>query len=131
MKVRPDYDRSADYTQVTEFRTFDRIMNVRLDYERLAGLRTFGAARHASSFLRCIAAMGSSEVALFPCGATEMFGAVVPQDLAEQWKSRTQQAQSIGQAELYPLLVARRAWASRLRGQGAVFSSTTSRRGWR
>ena len=58
--------------------------------------------------------------ALFPCGTTEMFGAVVPQDLAEQWKSRTSQAQIIGQAELFPRLVARLTWANRLRGQRAV-----------
>ena len=59
--------------------------------------------------------------ALFPCGATEMFGAVVPQELADQWRSRTHQSQVIGQAELYPLLAARLTWANRIRGQRAVF----------
>ena len=63
----------------------------------------------------------SGGFALFPSGATEMFGAVVPQDLAAQWKSRTGQAQIIGQAELSPLLVARLTWQSRLRGQRVVF----------
>ena len=59
--------------------------------------------------------------ALFPCGATEMFGAVIPLNLANQWKSRSQQSQIIGKAELYPLLVARLTWAHRLRGQRVMF----------
>ena len=59
--------------------------------------------------------------ALFPDGATEMFGAVVPQELAAQWRTRNGQAQIIGQAELFPLLVARLTWQSRLRGQRVVF----------
>ena len=50
-----------------------------------------------------------------------MFGAVSPSNLAAQWKSRTQQSQIIGQAELYPLLVARLTWASRLKGQRVMF----------
>ena len=49
-----------------------------------------------------------------------MFGAVIPSNLADQWKTRSQDSQIIGQAELYPLLVAR-PWARRLRGQRAVF----------
>ena len=65
--------------------------------------------------------MGSSEVALFPRGVTEMFGAVVRLGLVEHGRSRTQHAQSIGQVELYRLLGAQLTWASRLRGQGAAF----------
>ena len=59
--------------------------------------------------------------ALFLCGASDMFGAVIPSSLAAQWKSRTQQSQIIGQAELYRLLVARLTWASRLKGQRVMF----------
>ena len=59
--------------------------------------------------------------ALFVCGASEMFGAVIPSNLADQWKSWSQQSQIIGQAELYPLLVARLTWAHRLRGQRVMF----------
>ena len=59
--------------------------------------------------------------ALFPDGATEMFGAVVPRELEEQWRSRSGQAQVIGQAELFPLLVARLTWKEQMRGQRVVF----------
>ena len=59
--------------------------------------------------------------ALFLCGASEMFGAVVPSSLADQWKSRSQQSQIIGQAELYPHLVARLTWAHRWKGQRVMF----------
>ena len=50
-----------------------------------------------------------------------MFGAVIPSNVADQWKLRSQQSQIIGQAELYLLLVARLTWAHRLRGQRVVF----------
>ena len=54
-------------------------------------------------------------------GTTEMFGAVVPPELANRWKSHSSQSQVIGQAELYPLLVARLTWAKRLKGQRVIF----------
>ena len=82
--VRSGYVRLAVCSQVTVFRMFDRIMRVQLNYERLTEFRTFGAARHASSSLRCIVAMGSCGFARSPCGATKMFGAVVPQNLASR-----------------------------------------------
>ena len=59
--------------------------------------------------------------ALFPDGATEMFGAVVPRELEEQWRSRSGQSQVIGQAELFPLLVARLTWKEQMKGQRVVF----------
>ena len=51
----------------------------------------------------------------------ECFGAVVPQKLIDDWKSSAEQVQVIGQAELFPVLVAKLTWASRLRGRRCIF----------
>eukprot|EP00973_Karenia_brevis_P005302 725379-Karenia_brevis.AAC.1 len=60
-------------------------------------------------------------VLVLPSGRLEAFGAVVSQDLVEAWKSRASQEQVIGQAEIFPVLVARLTWAHDLEGQRAIF----------
>ena len=46
----------------------------------------------------------------------EAFGARLGQELVDSWKTRDAQTQVIGQAELFPLLVARLTWGARLQG---------------
>ena len=45
----------------------------------------------------------------------------MPQDVVESWASKADQLQFIGQAEIYPALVARITWKERLRGRHAIF----------
>ena len=59
-------------------------------------------------------------VLVLPGGATEHWGCVVPELITESWKSRADQVQVIGQAEVYPALVARLTWAEHLRGKRVV-----------
>ena len=51
----------------------------------------------------------------------ECFGAIVPHRLVDDWKSNFEQTQVIGQAELFPVLVAKLTWASRLRNRRCIF----------
>jgi len=51
----------------------------------------------------------------------ECFGAVLPPRLVDQWKSRESQWQVIGQAELFPLLVARLTWKETLRHRRVIY----------
>ena len=59
---------------------------------------------------------------LFEYGhAPEFFGADLPIDLIESWYTKDLQKQVIGQAELFPLLVARLTWSERLRNRRALY----------
>ncbi len=58
---------------------------------------------------------------LFDGPVVEAFGAVVPDALVEQWKSKFGQRQVIGQAEIYPALVARFTWQKRLESRRVIF----------
>ena len=60
-----------------------------------------------------------------PLGPALFFGAVVDAVTADSWKTTEGQTQVIGQAELFPLLVARLTWAGRLRGRRVIFLLTT------
>ena len=51
----------------------------------------------------------------------EALGARVGQELVDSWKTRDAQTQVIGQAELFPLLVARLTWGARLQGRKALY----------
>ena len=54
-------------------------------------------------------------------GRCETFGAMLPQSLVDSWKTRLNQEQVIGQAELYPLLIARLTWARYLANRKVVY----------
>jgi len=51
----------------------------------------------------------------------ECFGATLPSHLVAQWKSKEDQWQVIGQAEIFPLLVARLTWAAALRERRVLY----------
>ena len=51
----------------------------------------------------------------------ECFGAIVSESRVNAWKSKADQKQVIGQAELFPLLVARLTWHAILKGRRAIF----------
>ena len=51
------------------------------------------------------------------------FGAEISQRTLNTWKSRLEQTQVIGQAELFPLLVARLTWHKILAGRRCIFFS--------
>ena len=51
----------------------------------------------------------------------EYFGAVMGKFVVESWRSRMDQQQVIGQAELYPVLVARWTWRKELSGRKVIF----------
>jgi hypothetical protein len=54
-------------------------------------------------------------------GTVQCFGAVVPDSLVHKWKSKDGQVQVIGQAEIFPVLVARLTWRQYLRGRKCIF----------
>jgi hypothetical protein len=56
-----------------------------------------------------------------PDGTVECFGCVVPVAIAEGWKSRAEQLQVIGQAEIFPVLVARWTWEKYLKGKRVIY----------
>ena len=56
-----------------------------------------------------------------PDGTAECFGCVVPEAIADSWKSRAGQLQVIGQAEIFPVLVARWTWEHYLRGKRVIY----------
>jgi hypothetical protein len=58
---------------------------------------------------------------LFDGDLIQCFGAVVPPAIVNSWKSSLEQSQVIGQAEIFPVLVAKLTWASILRGRKAVY----------
>jgi hypothetical protein len=51
----------------------------------------------------------------------QCFGAVVPDSVVSSWKSKLDQEQVIGQAEIFPVLVARLTWQHLLKGRRCVF----------
>jgi hypothetical protein len=51
----------------------------------------------------------------------ECFGAEIPQPIVDSWKSTIDQLQVIGQAELFPLLIARLTWKDRLVNRRAIY----------
>ena len=55
-----------------------------------------------------------------PGQQTETFGFRIPNDIADSWSSGSSK-QVIGQAELYPVLVAKKCWAPRLAGRRVIF----------
>jgi hypothetical protein len=60
-------------------------------------------------------------VLIDPLGANEYFGATVGGATVDSWKTKLHQSQVIGQAELFPLWVARLTWADRIRGRRVIF----------
>jgi len=56
-----------------------------------------------------------------PLGPNEFFGGEVSQETVDSWKSRLDQKQVIGQAELFPLIVSRLTWAKRLARRKVIF----------
>jgi len=60
-------------------------------------------------------------VLLVPGRAPEYFGAIVSQGTVDSWKSRSDQEQVIGQAELFPLLVARLTWHEHLSDRRVLY----------
>ena len=56
-----------------------------------------------------------------PSGNNEYFGGAVSPETVDSWKSKLSQAQVIGQAELFPLIVARLTWAKRFAGRRVIF----------
>eukprot|EP00973_Karenia_brevis_P040752 5640106-Karenia_brevis.AAC.1 len=50
-----------------------------------------------------------------------MFGATIREDLVAQWRTKEKQEQVIGQAELFPLLIARLTWAKYLKGSRVIY----------
>ena len=53
-------------------------------------------------------------------GTREMFGTIVPEELATRWREGRACGQVIGQAELAPVAVAARLWASAVSGRNVV-----------
>jgi hypothetical protein len=51
----------------------------------------------------------------------EAFGAELHPDTISEWKTKEGQKQIIGQAEIYPMAVARATWAEKLRGRKVIF----------
>ena len=51
----------------------------------------------------------------------ELFGAVVTNSVVQEWCSKVGQKQVIGQAELFPLLVARLTWKEKLSGRKVIY----------
>ena len=51
----------------------------------------------------------------------ECFGARLPDWMVDQWKTKESQIQVIGQAEIYPLLLARLTWSARLQNRRVIY----------
>ena len=60
-------------------------------------------------------------VLIDPLGICECFGAVMNEATIASWRSSEAQSQVIGQAELFPLLVARLTWQQHLEGRRVIF----------
>ena len=54
-------------------------------------------------------------------GPREHFGCKVPESLVASWRSYVGQRQVIGQAEIFPALVARLTWIRRLEGRRCIY----------
>ena len=55
-----------------------------------------------------------------PGYALETFGTKIPESFCRRWRSGTK-TQVIGQAELFPVLLAKMTWAERIRGRRVIF----------
>ena len=60
-------------------------------------------------------------VLLKPGGCCECFGAKLSQEAVDSWKTKVGQTQVIGQAEVFPVWVARLTWAKELAGRRVIF----------
>ena len=56
-----------------------------------------------------------------PGRRSEFFSSLVPESVVASWKSRLDQEQVIGQAELYPVILAKKTWKERLHGRSVIF----------
>ena len=56
-----------------------------------------------------------------PLGGCECLGAVVSEETVAKWRSKVGQKQVIGQAELFPVVVARLTWRSRVAGRRVLY----------
>ena len=54
-------------------------------------------------------------------GPVEYFGLVIPESVVNSWRTKVGQKQVIGQAELFPVLVARLTWRSRIAGKRVFY----------
>ena len=54
-------------------------------------------------------------------GIVECFGARMSQRVIDSWKTREDQTQVIGQAEVFPVLVSRLTWHKRIAGRRAIY----------
>ena len=69
----------------------------------------------------CEATVSIGGVLIDPVGECQCFGAVLGPEVVDAWKSKTDQVQVIGQAEIFPALVARLTWALRLRNRRVIY----------
>ena len=53
--------------------------------------------------------------------APECFGAKLSQELVNDWKLSSEQSQVIGQAEIYPLWLARLTWGNKIAGRRVIY----------
>ena len=51
----------------------------------------------------------------------QSFGAKLSEATVSEWKTKLDQTQVIGQAEIFPLLLARLTWGHRLRGRRVIY----------
>ena len=51
----------------------------------------------------------------------QSFGTAVSEEQVNAWKTKLNQSQVIGQAELFPVLLAKLTWAERLKGKRAIY----------
>ena len=56
-----------------------------------------------------------------PGRAPECFGAKLSEETTAVWKTKLDQTQVIGQAEIFPLLIARLTWGERLAGRRVIY----------
>ena len=58
---------------------------------------------------------------IFDGPAVQFFGCKVSVEQVEAWKTKLDQTQVIGQAELYPVLLAKLTWAKHLKNRRAIY----------
>ena len=69
----------------------------------------------------CEEAFTSVGGAMWADGIVECFGAEIPPEVCQSWTSKVDQTQVIGQAELFPVLVAKLTWKKQLAGRRAIY----------
>ena len=92
---------------------------------RTAGPKVIGPSRKSPPVLvftdgACEESGTSVGAVLVTTDCVECFGFQVSQEQVDSWKTRLHQSQVIGQAELYPVLVAKKTWAAKLRNQRVI-----------